>query len=51
LILDSGRLIAGERQGQRVWDILEGEKASQGQALDKPALLGPVFWLHWSASN
>ncbi len=31
LILDSSLLIAGERRGQRVWDILERAKASQGE--------------------
>jgi len=31
LILDSSLLIAGERQGQHVWDILEHAKASQGE--------------------
>lgn len=31
LILDSSLLIAGERRGQRVWDILEHAKASQGE--------------------
>lgn len=31
LILDSSLLIAGERQGQRVWDILERAKAFQGE--------------------
>jgi predicted nucleic acid-binding protein len=31
LILDSSLLIAGERQGQHVWDILERAKASQGE--------------------
>lgn len=31
LILDSSLLIAGERHGQRVWDILERAKASQGE--------------------
>jgi len=31
LILDSSLLIAGERRGRRVWDILEGVLASQGE--------------------
>jgi len=31
LILDSSLLIAGERRGQRVWDILERVRASQGE--------------------
>jgi predicted nucleic acid-binding protein len=31
LILDSSLLIAGERRGQRVWDILERAKTSQGE--------------------
>lgn len=31
LILDSSLLIAGERRGQRVWDILERVQASQGE--------------------
>lgn len=31
LILDSSLLIAGERRGQRVWDILERARASQGE--------------------
>lgn len=31
LVLDSSVLIAGERQGQRVWDILERVQASQGE--------------------
>jgi len=31
LILDSSLLIAGERRGERVWDILERVKASQGE--------------------
>ena len=31
LMLDSSLLIAGERRGQRVWDILERAKASQGE--------------------
>jgi tRNA(fMet)-specific endonuclease VapC len=31
LILDSSLLIAGERRGQRVWDILELVQASQGE--------------------
>jgi tRNA(fMet)-specific endonuclease VapC len=31
LILDSSLLIAGERRGQHVWDILELAKASQGE--------------------
>src|SRR6266849_7427916 len=31
LILDSSLLIEGERRGQRVWDILERAKASQGE--------------------
>jgi len=30
-MLDSSLLIAGERRGQRVWDILERAKASQGE--------------------
>jgi tRNA(fMet)-specific endonuclease VapC len=31
LILDSSLLIAGERRGERVWDILERVKESQGE--------------------
>jgi tRNA(fMet)-specific endonuclease VapC len=31
LVLDSSLPIAGERRGQRVWDILERVKASQGE--------------------
>ncbi|HKO05783.1 MAG TPA: PIN domain-containing protein [Candidatus Acidoferrales bacterium] len=31
LILDSSLLIASERLGQRVWDILERARASQGE--------------------
>jgi len=31
LILDSSLLIAGERRGQRIWDILERAKALQGE--------------------
>jgi len=31
LVLDSSLLIAGERHGQRVWDILERARASQGE--------------------
>ncbi len=31
LILDSSLLIAGERRGQRVWDILERVRALQGE--------------------
>jgi predicted nucleic acid-binding protein len=31
LILDSSLLIAGERRGQRVWDILERVQAVQGE--------------------
>ena len=31
LILDSSLLIASERRGQRVWDILERARASQGE--------------------
>ena len=31
LILDSSLLIASERRGQRVWDILERVRASQGE--------------------
>lgn len=31
LVLDSSLLIAGERRGQRVWDILERVQASQGE--------------------
>ncbi len=31
LILDSSLLIASERRGQRVWDILERIQASQGE--------------------
>lgn len=31
LILDSSLLIASERRGQRVWDILERVKTSQGE--------------------
>jgi tRNA(fMet)-specific endonuclease VapC len=31
LILDSSLLIAGERRGQHVWDILERAKSSQGE--------------------
>ena len=31
LILDSSLLIAGERRGQHVWDILERVQASQGE--------------------
>ena len=31
LILDSSLLIASERRGQRVWDILESVRASQGE--------------------
>jgi predicted nucleic acid-binding protein len=31
LILDSSLLIAGERRGQRIWDILERVRAAQGE--------------------
>jgi tRNA(fMet)-specific endonuclease VapC len=31
LILDSSLLIESERRGQRVWDVLERAKASQGE--------------------
>ena len=31
MILDSSLLIAGERRGQHVWDILERVQASQGE--------------------
>ncbi len=31
LILDSSLLIAGERRGQRVWDILERVRGQQGE--------------------
>ena len=31
LILDSSLLIAGERRGQRIWDILERVQAAQGE--------------------
>ena len=31
LILDSSLLIASERRGQRVWDILDRVRASQGE--------------------
>lgn len=32
LILDSSLLIAGERRGQRVWDVLERVRALQGES-------------------
>ena len=46
LILDSSLLIAGERRGQRVWDILERAKASQGETENALSVITVVELTH-----
>ncbi len=46
LILDSSLLIAGERRGQRVWDILDRAKASQGEVENALSVITVVELAH-----
>lgn len=46
LILDSSLLIAGERRGQCVWDILERAKASQGETENALCAITVVELIH-----
>ena len=46
LILDSSLLIADERRGQRVWDILERAKAFQGETENAHSAITVVELTH-----
>jgi len=46
LILDSSLPIAGERRGQRVWDILDRAKASQGEVENALSVITVVELAH-----
>ena len=46
LILDSSLLIAGERRGQRVWDILERVRAARGETESALSVLTVVELTH-----
>jgi tRNA(fMet)-specific endonuclease VapC len=46
LVLDSSLLIAGERRGHRVWDILERVQASQGETESALSVITVVELTH-----